>query len=213
MRLLISCGIIIFLFTINIDASAANNEIIICRAAQHATHLSASKNVREVYQKIGFNVTFLDLPNKRSLFETETGKCDGEVGRIRAAGSRKNLIQTRYPIHQIKAFSYSLNSTDNFNKWSDLKGKRVAAIRGELYAEKNLKSYSPQFTNSYEELITLLNEKKVDAIIGLEDAMALQNLSSNIQPSKTPLFHILNINKVELLPKLNTQLRKMNMSQ
>lgn len=197
------------------NAYGGTEELVICRAINHPTHLSASRKLPALYQKIGLTIEFADYPTKRSLHKTEMGKCDGEVGRIKSVKEQTNLLQTGYPIHHVRAFAYVIKPNLKIRRWIDLKGLRIGAIRGELYAENNLKNLMANFVNNYDELETLLYERHVDVIIGLEDAFAVKDLPGDFIRSETPvfeapLFHILHTRHKELIPLLDAQLKEMN---
>ncbi|MDX1737103.1 MAG: hypothetical protein R3261_02640 [Alphaproteobacteria bacterium] len=148
------------------------DSVVICRALGHSAHIKASAKVENIYNKMGYQVSFKDVPNKRSLVETERANCFGEVGRIK--GVLKNfpsLRQSAYPIHTIQAFAYGLEDAEKISNWLDLSEFRVGVARGELYAEKNLVHAPTIVAGSYDSLVLALREKRVDYIVALSDGM------------------------------------------
>ena len=89
-------------------------EVTICRAQNHPIHLKASKNVLKLYTSLGYKVTLLDLPTKRSLIKTKQGICDGEIGRIKTPKMEEDYLQTTYPIHRVKARAYYVSDRKKF---------------------------------------------------------------------------------------------------
>lgn len=185
--------------------------VFVCRSQNHSVHAKASPIILKLYNKLGYKVSFVDLPNKRSLFNAQFGKCFAEVGRIKSASSLKNIILSDVPVHFIRARAYSLS--DKVKTWKDLKYYSVGAIRGELYAKKHLDPNKTFFSNSYEDLFTLLYNKKVDLVVGLDDAVENLALHDDVVVSEValfeaPLYHILNIKNKALMPQVNKVLKE-----
>lgn len=72
------------------SAPAPSHSILICTNQANAIHLIAADFIVEAYKRIGCDVEFIELPNRRSLMQADDGSCDGET--IRIGGLEKSTI-------------------------------------------------------------------------------------------------------------------------
>lgn len=182
---------------------------MICRAENHFVHKEASKTVEKIYAQIGYEVVFKDFPNRRALQMAATGHCDGEVGRIPSALSKyPNLKKSDKPIITIRAYAYSYQKDVRIKTWEDLKDLDVAIVRGELYAERNVKARKVIQVENYMKLFELLNQRRVHIVVGLHEGVKQLRHYRGVERSDVPLFsshlyHLVHEKNEELLVRVN----------
>ncbi|MBE7637921.1 transporter substrate-binding domain-containing protein [Sneathiella sp. P13V-1] len=187
----------------------AGEQKVICRAENHFVHKEASKTVEKIYTQLGYKVVFKDFPNRRALQLAAAGHCDGEVGRIPSAPAKyPTLNKTDKPIITIKAYAYSLRKEVNVESWDDLMHMDVAIVRGELYAERNVKARKTFYAENYIKLFELLNLRRVQVVVGLSEGVKQLTLHTHVRRSEAPLFsshlyHLVHKKNADLLARVN----------
>lgn len=211
---------IVFLIAAALPATSANR-MTIAQAEGHLTHNIAAEVVAEMYRRLNIEAEFVKLPSKRSMAWANIGKVDAEVGRVaRAKDNLPNLLLVdNVPIKTIKVVIVTKNTPCDCTQWSDLKNFNIGIRRGEVYAEKGSKGLSAYATDSYHQLLSMLDNNRIDVAVGILSSFELELktafLSSNLRViekpiMELPLYHLIHKKHRALLPKLNKVLMEMD---
>jgi len=175
--------------------------------------------LKTAYAKLGVAARFEEYPLLRSLIMADNGSLDGDLMRIAEASERyPNLIRVEVPINFLDITSYSRAPCPSFTGWPDLRGKRVAYIRGVLAVERRLQGTTPVPVESMNELFRVLERGMVDVAVGTgletdremlrHQDQALCKVDGALE--RVPMYHHLNKRHAQLAVKLAEQLRAMN---
>ena len=146
-------------------SARADETLRIGRNGGPSAHFAdASEEVlKAAYAKLGVVPRFEEYPLLRSLILADNGALDGDLIRIAEASERyTNLIRVEVPINFLDITSYSRAPCPSFSGWPDLRGKRVAYIRGVLAVERRLQGMTPVPVESMNELFRVLERGMVD---------------------------------------------------
>ncbi len=176
--------------------------------------------LREAYAALGYTLVMKRVPSARSLVESNSGRCDGELGRIADISMRfPNLIQVDVPIFWIDLVAISTRKDRNIRTWKDLSGKSVSYQTGALIIEDNLPPTLKRVVKSPTpgKALDLLRQGRVDVVVDTRrDAeRALEDMDwSGAVIHEPPLeqvniYHYVHKKNRALVPKLEAVLRKM----
>jgi polar amino acid transport system substrate-binding protein len=194
-------------------ANKFERTLTIARCENHTTHYFAEKLVAEAYRRIGINTRFVSLPCRRSILMANSGKFDGEVGRI--AGTTRqyhNLIALKTPVMQIEGVALTKSATLQIASIKDLRGQRLAIVSGERYAETLTLGMNPLLASDYPQLVTLLLAGRIDIGIGIRRDIRVTLASFDLPDNQlkvtgkplfmAPLFHLVHKKHMDLIPQL-----------
>ncbi|WP_319522664.1 hypothetical protein [uncultured Desulfosarcina sp.] len=100
----------------------------------------SSKVLIEAYADIGYKVSITILPTERAIRESNMGRYDGEVMRIK--GHEKNypnLVMVPVPINRIEITVFTRDLEFEVTGWKDLGPYSIAYERGVKLIEYNTK--------------------------------------------------------------------------
>jgi len=177
--------------------------------------------LKEAYKNIGVPVTFVQKPGERSLKESNGGKVDGEVSRVKAIVKKyKNLVMVPVAINYLEGAVFTKNKKFDVKGWDSIKPYKIGLVRGSKFVEKATKGMNTHPVSSYNQAFKLLDKGRVDIVVtpyiagithlkeaGIKDIVALK-------PSivKLNLYHFLHTKNSNLVPKLEAELKKMQSS-
>lgn len=214
--------LVVTLFIENVRAESLKH-ITIAQTENQLIHTLGADVLVKAYKRLGINVDFVLLPNSRSLATANSGKVDGEIGRlVKVLDKVPNLLMAReVPIASVIAVAVTNKAKCDCEKWSDLKDLTIGIIRGEIYAERATKGMSVFMMKGYPELFTMLERGRVDVVIGILSSVELE-LQTSFKNSglkivgkellNLPLYHLLHKKHQSLIPKLNKVLMEMKMN-
>jgi len=201
-------------------SARADETLRIGRNGGPSAHFAdASEEVlKAAYAKLGVVPRFEEYPLLRSLILADNGALDGDLIRIAEASERyTNLIRVEVPINFLDITSYSRAPCPSFSGWPDLRGKRVAYIRGVLAVERRLQGMTPVPVESMNELFRVLERGMVDVAVGTgletdremlrHQDKALCKVDGALE--RVPVYHHLNKRHAQLAARLTEQLRAM----
>lgn len=178
------------------------------------------RNVGELlmkaYANIGIPIEFMELPGRRALEFSNSGKTDGEIFRIRSVVKKfVNLHRIETPVMSFRGFAYSTKYL-KIDLWSDLKPYRVGIIRGNVWAEKNVEGRVIKRLDDLEQLVERLLMGGVDIIIESERSTEkeLKRVSSETRIYRSKMltefkvYHYLNEKHQHLVERVNTEIKK-----
>jgi len=196
---------------------------VICTNSANSMHRIATDFIREAYRRIGHDVEFVKLPNRRSLIQANDGACDAETVRIGGLDKTyKNLIPVPVPVTELHGVVFMKHHRDthlpDINTWQDMQGLDIYVIRGEVYAERGTANLGAGTVGTYKQLFTMLEQDRADVGIGIHH-VGLVELARNFPNStihthgapllSAPLYHYIHRKNRHLLKDLTRVLEDM----
>jgi ABC-type amino acid transport substrate-binding protein len=174
--------------------------------------------LEEVYGRLGLRVEFVDVPAKRALLLSSSGRLDGEVHRIiEVEREYPALIALHPPINYIEPAAFTKSLVPAINGWASIRDYDVGIVKGVGSSEagtqgmKRVQSVADQDT-----LLKMLGAGRVElAVTDLfsgQVQMKRLNLDARIRPLLPPLqriniHHYLHQSHRDLVPKVEAVLR------
>lgn len=143
----------------------------------------------DAFSRLGYDFTYQVVPAIRASIMADTGKVDGEPGRVfDYADKYQNLIRIEEPIFEDDLHTYFVDPTISIKHWDDLNNThyKVEYYRGIFRAEQKLKHLIPKdnLTTSSYPLSSLrkLQHNRIDIYIdskvGTSSLLTLPEFSS-----------------------------------
>lgn len=217
-------GFLIFAGATHGSAKAQDSQkkVVLSGIMDNVTHEIVGAVVAAAYERAGIPMEIRWVPAKRALNEANSGRSDGDVGRIE--GTEKvwpNLVPVPTPVMVFKAHAYSTNVDAKINDWSDLKPYRIGIIRGIRYSDIATENMQRKEANSPQQLMHLLINNYVDVVV-LTDNVAYLTITrdfpkAGIHPvggllANQPLYHFVNRRNRKLVARLDAALQEMTAS-
>jgi len=175
----------------------------------------------KAYAAIGIELEIVGLPSKRALNYSNNGLLDGEVLRVKNIEHKyPNLVCIPIPLYQITASAYTINGNKSFNHFDELLQSPIAIHSGVFWEEELVKHHQHYVSrvSGTKKKFKLLSLGRVDYILSSQQR-AHEVISEYFSTEKiievTPpiatinLYHYLNRNHQDLVPKIQAQLQKM----
>lgn len=198
-------------------------EIRISTFEHDTPQLNAAINVMtNIYKRIGYDMTLVRFPGKRSLVEANLGNTDGELLRIKAIERKyPNLLPVPYSIGGLTAMALVRTGQPQVVGISGLLDKRVGILRGVEFTEILTKNLDREILNSIDSLFSILLSGRVDVILfppldariyikkhGLEN-----KIDMTVQPIiAVPLYHFLHKKSKVIADELSIEMKRMKKS-
>lgn len=217
-------GLIVILLGVGAEPAQASNakKIQLSGIADNPTHQVLATVLSAVYEQAGIPMEIRWVPAKRALNEADSGRTDGDIGRI--AGTEEiwdNLVQVPTAVMNFKARAYGIQMEPEIRTWSDLKPYRIGIVRGVRFAENATEGMLQVKANSPSQLMRHLINGQVDVAI-LVDEVALVMLTQDFPDAgvqaisgalyEAPLYHFLHKRHVALIEPLDRALQEMQAS-
>mgnify|MGYP002265439382 CR=1 FL=1 len=210
----------------NAQETAQTQTIVICTNSANSIHRIATDFIREAYRRIGHDVEFVELLNRRSLIQANDGACDAETVRIGGLDTTyKNLIPVPIPVTELHGVAFMRHHDDThppeINTWQDMQGLDIYVIHGEVYAERGTANLGAGSVGTYKQLFTMLEQGRIDVGIGIKH-VGLIELAQNFPNSSihthgapllsAPMYHYIHRKNRRLLKDLTRVLNGMAVS-
>ncbi len=178
---------------------------------------NVGKLLKKAYANIGIPIEFMELPGRRALEFSNSGKTDGEIFRIGSVVKKfVNLHRIETPVMSFRGFAYSTKNL-KIDLWGDLKPYRVGIIRGNVWAEKNVEGRVIKRFDDLEQLVERLLMGGVDIIIesqrSTEEELKRISPETRIYRSKMltefSVYHYLNSKHKNLISLVETEIKKL----
>lgn len=183
--------------------------------------------LKEAYRRIGIEIRREVFPIGRSLLSSNTGKTDGEMGRVMGISDKfTNLVIVPVAVMHtaIEAFSLKERDISIENGWPDLAPHAVATLRGILIIERNADRHRLRYSRleTSEQLFRTLLKGRYDVVITdrtkAMDALGvlkregsaigrIRRLVPPLLPIK--LYHYLHRRHRQLIPRIEASLKEM----
>lgn len=177
--------------------------------------------IQDMYRRAGEEAMITYLPKLRDLISANEGMVDASSVRTSEAISPyPNLIAVPTPAFTMAIVAFTLKGGPTIGSAADLRGVKVAVVRGEIVCRKLAEMSGSRISesNSYGSLVKMLEHGRVDAII--TDLSVGRYILKDITPGMSvvspvlgeeKLYHVLNKKHAKtLLPKLDRAIREMH---
>lgn len=174
---------------------------------------------KEMYKRIGIDITFNLLPSERGLLNVVKGLDDGLLLRVGGIARRyPNLVQFEESANKTDYVAFARRTDIQINGWESLKPYDVGIITGWKILEHNIQgTRSLTKVKNAEQLFTLLDANRADVIVfarvsGLQ--MIRERGLKEIRVLEPPLatrekYFYLNKKHKDLVPRAGAALREM----
>jgi hypothetical protein len=182
----------------------------------------------EACMRLGYGFELYSFPAERALVEANSGRMDGEAGRIRfdpaLAAKYPNLVRVTEPIVNVAWTAYTADPAIRLNDWKDLTGRNlvVGYPRGIKVFEKRLPGHVDA-KDLYEitdirQGLRMLRRGRIDVMCGLQSSVdsilaEAEFMDSGITLAgtleKLPVFPYLHKKHRALAPRLAAALKAM----
>lgn len=216
-----TAAIIIMVFC-HLPCALAEAHLTLGGIEKSVNHRIGAAILEEAYGKIGYRVSFMALPTKRSLHLADKGALDGEVQRVDGLEKEyTNLVKVPEPLFMHIGSVYTKTVQVEIKDWESLTPYSVGIRRGVKFAEKATAKHPDRLmVGSFEQLIHIIQKGRVDLIVGsryyFDDYIRKKNITDvkRIDPPihVKPLFHYLHRKNIELVPALTRTLQEMTAS-
>ena len=192
-------------------------------AAETADARAAAAVLEEAYGRLGIEIEVEYLNGKLALARADSGLYDGDVQRIDGIARRfPNLIQVQIPVNYLEGVAFTNRSDADVSGWHSLRDYQVGIVKGILFAEEGTQGMEVSRAASYEQLVGLLMQNRIDLAImprvnGLVAIQVPKEVSENrsgIHGSGAVLetlflYNYLNARHANLVPRVEHVLKKM----
>ncbi|GAA3976693.1 hypothetical protein [Allohahella marinimesophila] len=140
--------------------------------------------VNAAYQSLDIELVPIDVPLARMYVMADQGAADAALAGVAEQIEPRytNLIRVPVPVFESRYHIYGFDRNNSVNSWVDLGTETIAAIRG----FETIKRYLPQeqiiWVNSAEQLLGMLEKKRVRYVVGLENQMTAE-LAQTMRPT------------------------------
>lgn len=179
--------------------------------------------LKAVYGRLNIPIELVDLPAKRALIESSSGRIDGEVHRnINVRWQYPSLIMVEPAINYIEPSAFAKTLRFEVKGWDSLRAYRIGIVRGVGTSEDGTRGMPQvQTMTSIEQLMQALDADRVDiavsdAFSGLAvlDNLHLQRNISLLKPrlQRNDIYHFVHEKHRALVPSIEQVLREMQAS-
>jgi hypothetical protein len=177
--------------------------------------------LQEAYANINIETSFHGYPSTRSLKLSNEGKYDGETARIYSTKNNySNLIPILTPILLMRGTAFTIKHKDfKPNGFSSLSPFNIIINKAVLFVENGTKDLpNVDKANSFTAPFKMLQAGRGDIVVTayLTGLAILRQLKATLivpldpPVARVPLYHFLHKKNIALLPKISTELIKMN---
>lgn len=177
--------------------------------------------LEKAYSRLGIVIKAKYFPADRSLEESNAGRVDGEVGRIRAvADLYPNLIRVPDPVGEIVYVAF-VKAADKKNvTLKEIKNLQVGIMQGFKAAEEITEGWEGVYSSrSWDNLLDQLVSNRLDVVLAPQriecfqgERMKRDGIEVGPVLATIPLYHYLHSKHAYLVPAISEQLKEMKAS-
>lgn len=216
----------LFLLLLSTSLPLHAKQVLIATINHQTPRLMVSQSIMDnIYQRLGYNMTIVKFPPKRTLLEVNYGSANGELARgVIIEADNPDLIRIPYAIGHIKLVAIQRSGAKAINQLDDLKPLRIGVLRGFVTTDKLSKSLKREIYNDLPGLFKGLNKKRVDVILftQLDSQYYFRQLQqkNKTQPAlifsqplmEIPVYHYLHKRSKNIANALQQEMQKMQAS-
>jgi ABC-type amino acid transport substrate-binding protein len=200
-------------------AAAADAPLRLARIEGVPDQRVGSEILQVVYARIGQPVEFVDLPAKRALLESSSGRLDGEVQRVLdVATEYPTLLPVREAIMFIEPSVFSATMSPAIAGWDSIRPLSIGIARGVGSSERGTRGM-PRVTafTDMEQLMRMAASGRVDVAVNdrFSGELILRRLglADRVRALTPPLqhidlFHFVHERHRALVPRLEAAVRE-----
>jgi ABC-type amino acid transport substrate-binding protein len=219
-RGLLACAAGLMLFALDAAAAPAKTVLRLARLENIPDQFVGGEILKAVYQRLDITVEFVDLPAKRALAESSSGRVDGEVHRILAVQSEfPSLIPVRPSINYIEPSAFVKQNDFRVDGWNSIAPYSIGIVRGVGSSERGTAGMSKvEAVASMDQLMKMLAFGRFEVAVNDRFSGVLVNrklrLDTVVRPlspalEHIPLYHFLHERHRDLVPRVEKVLREM----
>lgn len=174
--------------------------------------------LEEAYAELGMSLNYLPMPRQRSLVEANKGNIAGELARIPELNDDyPNLRRVDFPLYAFNVVLVADRRRCGICSFEQI--KNVAHVNGVQIIETFLANQQSQrpvaTTGNLEQLATLLENNRVEAILMTDFEFQQTNLAQQRHYIRVPLkralaYHYVHKKHADLIPQLEQKLLDMH---
>jgi polar amino acid transport system substrate-binding protein len=183
---------------------------------------SAIAVMAPIYKRVGYDMSVIRFPGKRSLVEANSGTTEGELVRIAAIEeSYPNLIRIPYAIGSVRVMAITQGGQYAINERSSMMDKRIGILRGVKILDTLTQGIKREVVNNIDSLFEILLNGRVDVILFSESDMIKYVKDHNLTERVTmgeqailemPLYHFVHKDSSGIAKKLLKEMQQMKES-
>ncbi len=183
---------------------------------------SAIAVMTPIYKRIGYDMSVIRFPGKRSLVEANSGTTGGELVRIAAIeDSYPNLVRIPYAIGSLRVMAMTQSGQHAINERSSMIDKRIGILRGVKILDTLTQGIKREVVNSIDSLFEILLNGRVDAILFSEPDMVKYITDHDLAERVTmgeqaileiDLYHFVHKSSSDITKRLSKEMKMMKES-
>ena len=135
----------------------------------------------EAFSRLGYGFELHSFPSERALVESNSGRMDGEAGRIEfdsaMAAKYPNLIKVNEPTMHVTISAYVTDVSIHLKRWEDLKGnnlivgypRRLKVAERQLVGQVDTKRLNS--VTNIKQGLRMLRHSRIDVLIALKSSI------------------------------------------
>lgn len=221
MKILSAIGVVLLVVAVCTPA-CAESVLRIARIENIPDQFVGGEMLREVYKRLNIKIELVDLPAKRALMESSSGRLDGEVQRnIRVQEQYPTLLMVRPAINYIEPSVFSKKYRFPVTGWDSIKDYRIGIVRGVGTSEDGTRRMKlVQAITTLEQAMQMLASDRVDVVVSdlfsgqvVIRQFKLDTIHALGPPlQRTEIYHFLHEKHRNLIPRIEKVLREMQAS-
>ncbi len=172
------------------------------------------------YRRVDLQISTVEYPGRRSLYEANLGNIDGEIQRvIGLEQDYPNLIRVATPVNYVEPHFFSNDKNITLDDCQALENYSIGIIRGIIYQEQCAEGANKvRVVDDFDVLMKLVDSGRLDVVIAAKvngmSGIIRHNMESVHLLSPPPfepikLYHYLHKKNASLVPKIDQVLREM----
>lgn len=165
--------------------------------------------LHQAYQSVGCDFKLTTMPAKRAIHQANKDNLiDGELIRYENFSDQvTDFISVPTPIYMMQVYAFSKTKQPSHTYWANLKPFKVAAVRGFIAIEQQLKEHPDLvLVNSAAQAFELLEKNNVDIVVVPAPLQKFATFKiETLQPAlaEQPLYHFIHKRNQHLIAPLN----------
>ncbi|MGB1236704.1 MAG: substrate-binding periplasmic protein [Pseudomonadales bacterium] len=200
----------------------ASSELVFAQIVNTPDQRVGAQIIEAAYAKLGYTVRTVEMPGKRALKESSSGRLDGEVHRIfEIADEYTSLVRVPTPLNYIESAVFTRDQDFTVTDCQALDAYAVGIVGGVKHAEICVVGLRDvQVFGTSEKMMKLLNLGRIQLAITAKvngQVLVSQMKLSGIKPlspalRKMPVYHYLHRKHRDLVPQIDAVFQEMQRS-
>ncbi len=212
----------VFLSPLGISAPVLAQRTLKIARMDIPDHILLSRIVAKAYKNLQISVEFVELPGKRALIESSSGRLDAELSRVFEIGQQyPSLVRVPTSIYVFEPTVYSHKRKFKISNWASLKNYRIGVMLGMYFTHVSFKGFARvTMVDDLQRVYRLLDNGRVDLVVDSEinghywiKNLGLKNVRT-LAPRMPEIraYHYVHEKNSDLVPKLDREFLAMKAS-